>query len=236
MSRYTRSFMDPDVFRLSSHSFYNTRRDSLFPRQATTDLSRSLYRVHYFRQPPDREDGYHFDSCLTEDYGSDRRRLYQFTSSGRDIDDLVRRYARLEVYHAVSCGADVIRTNCNVILTNNAIDQLTNTTLIQSKVRMDGRYPLNFATPMTIAHFMALPEGQIDRLLEEYDIPVRGSAGYSTWECDCDSTMERESRASKLSALLDFLGALRIADVLRSGSGVGGGMSGKRPLMTSSRR
>jgi len=137
---------------------------------------------------------------------------------------------------AVSFDADHVRTNCNVILTNSAIEQVTNTTLIQPKLRLDGRYPLDFAMPMTVTNLMALPEDQLDRLLKEYDISIRGFAGYNARECDCDSAMESESRVSKLSTLLDFLGARRIADVLRSGSGGGGGMSGSRPLMLGGRR
>ena len=217
MSRYTRlaPFMDPNVFRSSSHSHHNTRHDSLPPRQATIDLSRSLSRDDYFREPLD---GRHVDSCISYDYSSDRRHHDQFTTSSRDIDDLVR------------------RTNHNAVLTNNAIDQVSSTTLIQPKVLVDGRYPLDFTIPMTIAHLMALPEGQLDRLLEDYDIRTRGFPGYSTRECECESTIQRESRLSKLSALLDFLGARRIADVLRSGLGGGGGMSGSRPPMMSNRR
>jgi hypothetical protein len=122
------------------------------------------------------------------------------------------------------------------MLTNNAIEQVASTTLIQPKVLMTGRYPLDFATPMTIAQLMALPESQLDRLLEDYDIPTHGITAYSTRECNCDLTMGRESRLSKLSTLLDFLGARRIADVLRSGPGGGGGMSGSRPPMMSNRR
>jgi transposase-like protein len=122
------------------------------------------------------------------------------------------------------------------VLTNNALEQVTNTTLVQPGVRVDGRYPLDFATLMTIAHLMALPESRLDRLLEDYDIPSRGFAGYSTRDCDCNSTVEQESRLSKLSSLLGFLGARQIADALRSGPGGGGGVSGSRPLMMSSRR
>jgi len=98
MTRYTRlsPFMDPNVFRSSSHSHYNTRRDSLSPRQATTDLSSSLHQDRYFREHSDKQDGHHFDSYLAPDYGSDRRHHDRLTSSGRDIDDLVRRYARFE--------------------------------------------------------------------------------------------------------------------------------------------
>lgn len=215
MSRYTRlaPFMDPNVFRSSSH-FHNTRHDSLSPRQAIVDLSRLLYRDN-FREPLD---GHHVDSYISCEYSSDRRHHDQLTTFSRDIDDLVR------------------RTNHNAVLTNNAIEQVASTTLIQPKVLMDGRYPLDFTTPMTIAHLMALPEGQLDRLLEDYDIRTRGFPGYSTRECDCESTIQRESRLSKLSALLDFLGARRIADVLRSGLGGEGGMSGSRPPMMSNRR
>jgi hypothetical protein len=235
MSRYTRlaPFMDPNVFRSSSHSHHNTRHDSLPPRQATIDLSRSLSRDDYFREPLD---GHHVDSCISYDYSSDRRHHDQFTTSSRDIDDLVRRYARLKRQTVVPHHADHIRTNHNAVLTNNAIDQVSSTTLIQPKVLVDGRYPLDFTIPMTIAHLMALPEGQLDRLLEDYDIRTRGFPGYSTQECECESTIQRESRLSKLSALLDFLGARRIADVLRSGLGGGGGMSGSRPPMMSNRR
>lgn len=234
MTRYTRisPFMDPNVFRSSSHSNHNKGDDSLSHRQATLDLSRSLYRDDCFRDPLDRQ----VDSCLTHDYGSDRRHHDQFTSSSRDISNLVRRYARQKGESIISYDADCIRTNHNAILTSNAVEQVTNTTLIQPKVRLDGRYPLEFAMLMTIAHFMALPEGQLDRLLDEYEIPTRGFAGHNTLECDCDSTMGRGSRLSKLSELLDLLGAQRIADVLRSGAGGGGGMSGSRELMMISRR
>jgi hypothetical protein len=236
MSRYTRlgPFMDPNVFRSSSHSHHTTRRDSLSHRQATVDLSRSLYRDDYFRGPLDRQDGHHFDSCISYDYGSDRGHHGQSTPSIRDIDDLVRRYARLERQTLVSHDADPARTNHNAVLTNNAIEQVASTTLIQPKVLMDGRYPPDFTTPMTIAHLLALPESQLDRLLEDYDIPARGFLGAR--ECDCDSVTGRESRLSKLSTLLDFLGARRIVDVLRSGPGGGGGVSGSRPPMMSNRR
>jgi hypothetical protein len=238
MTRYTKCtpFMNPNVFRSSSHSHYNTRHDSLSPRQATIDLSRSLYRDGYFGEPLDRQDAHHYDSCISYDYGSDRRHRDQFTSTSRDIDDLVRRYARLERHAVIPQDADRIRTNHNAVLTNNAIEQVTSATLIQPKVLTDGHYPLDFATPMTISNLMALPEGQLDRLLEDYDIASPGSAGYSTRDCDCDSTTERESRLSKLTTLLRFLGARRIADVLRSAPGGGGSLSGSRPPMMSRRR
>jgi hypothetical protein len=83
---------------------------------------------------------------------------------------------------------------------------------------------------------MALSESQLDGLLEDHDLPSRSLGGYSARECDCDPTTERQSRLYKLFALLDFLGARRIADVLRPASGGGGGMSGSRPPMMSSRR
>lgn len=98
MSRYTRlgPFMDPNVFRSSSHSHHNTRHDSLSPRQANADLSRFLYRDDYPLEVLDRQDGHYLDSCITHDYGSDRRHRNRSISSSRDIDDLVRRCARLE--------------------------------------------------------------------------------------------------------------------------------------------
>jgi hypothetical protein len=238
MSRYTRftPFMDPNIFRSSSHTHHGMRHDSLAPRQSIVDLSRPLYLDDYFREPLDRQDGHHFDTCISYDYGSDRRHHNQLTSSSRDIDDLVRRYASFEQRTITSLDADRTRTNHNAVLTNNVIEQVTNTTLIQPKVLLDGRYSPDFATPMTIAHLIALTESQLDRLLEDYDISSRSYAGYSTRDCDCDSTADRESRLSKLSTLLDFLGARRIADVLRLGSGGGGGMSGSRPPMMSRRR
>jgi hypothetical protein len=98
MSHYIRlaPFMDPNVFRSSSHSSHNARHGSLAPRQATIDLSRSLYRDDYFREPLDRQGTLHFDSYISHDCGSDRRHHDQLTSSSQDIDDLVRRYALLE--------------------------------------------------------------------------------------------------------------------------------------------
>lgn len=100
---------------------------------------------------------------------------------------------------------------------------------------MDGRFPLDFATPMTLAHFMTLPEDQLERLLEEYEIPISDHhGGYSVRGRGSDSIMGRESLLPKLSALLDFLGARHLADIVHSRSS--GSISGSRRMLMDNRR
>lgn len=79
--------------------------------------------------------------------------------------------------------------------------------------------------PMALSELMRLPESQLDRLLDDYELPLYLQSDYGA---------SRDSLINKLSELLDFLGARQIADVLRSGSGVI--MSSQRCLLTGSRR
>jgi hypothetical protein len=95
---------------------------------------------------------------------------------------------------------------------------------------MDGRYPLDFSTPVPLSELMAFPETQLDRLLDSYDVISRGQHGYGARERESGRGTSRESRLHKLSLLLDFLGARQIADVLRSGSG--SGLSSSRRSLT----
>ena len=129
---------------------------------------------------------------------------------------------------------DKSRTNQNVAVANSSIDRVTESTLIQPKICMDGRYPFDFSTPVPLSELMAFPECQLDRLLESYDVIGPGQHGYGARDRNFGLTSSRESRVHKLSLLLDFLGARQIAEVLRSGSG-SGFSSSRRPLTGISR-
>lgn len=83
---------------------------------------------------------------------------------------------------------------------------------------MDGRYPSDLSTPVTLSDLMRMPESQLDRLLEEYEISFHGRSSYDGRDRAFDLSSSRESLVHKLSSLLDFLGAHQIADVLRSGA------------------
>jgi hypothetical protein len=129
---------------------------------------------------------------------------------------------------------DKSRTNQNVAVANSSIDRVTESTLIQPKICMDGRYPYEFSTSVALSELMAFPESQLDRLLESCDVIAHGQHGYGARDRDFGLASSRESRLHKLSLLLDFLGARQIADVLRSGSG-SGFSSSRRPLTGISR-
>lgn len=115
-------------------------------------------------------------------------------------------------------------------MANSSIDRVTESTLIQPKICMDGRYPFDFSTPVPLSELMAFPESQLDRLLESYDVFSQGQHGYGARDREFGRTTSRESLLHKLTLLLDFLGARQIADVLRSGSG--SGLSSSRRSLT----
>lgn len=78
--------------------------------------------------------------------------------------------------------------------------------------------------PMALSGLMRLPESQLNRLFEEYELPLYRQNDYGA---------SRDGLVNKLSELLDFLGARQIADVLRSGSTAN--MSSQRYSLTGSR-
>lgn len=206
-------YMDPNVFRSTSHPVYHVDTDLVSPRYVATEGSRSFRQGDYFREPLP---GSHFANHQPgEGYRSDRRYANQYSSSSRDIDNLVRKYA-ITGRRDLNVSLTKPRTNQNVGVANSSIDRVTNSTLVQPKVCIDGRYPLDFSTPVALSNLMKFPESQLDRLLEEYDIPSDGPRSYDR-EFDPPSTRER--LLHKLILLLGFLGARQIADVLRSGSG-----------------
>ena len=83
---------------------------------------------------------------------------------------------------------------------------------------------------------MALPESHLDRLLDEYEVPMRQNGGLGTRGRDLDSVSSQESTVLKLSVLLDFLGAREVANVLHLRSGSRGTFSGSRNILRGSRR
>jgi hypothetical protein len=125
---------------------------------------------------------------------------------------------------------DSFRTNQNVAVVNSSIDRVTESTLIQPKICMDGRYPFDFSTSVPLSELMAFPERQLDRLLDSYDVTSYKQCGYGARDRDHGLASSRESRLHKLFLLLKFLGARQIADVLRSGSG--SGLSNSRRSLT----
>lgn len=78
--------MDPNVFRSTSHSVYHVDPDMVSPRYVTADAPRSLRHGDYLTVPQDR----YFQN--SQNYRSDRRYTNQYSSPGRDIDNLVRKY------------------------------------------------------------------------------------------------------------------------------------------------
>ncbi|KAM0721265.1 hypothetical protein Q7P37_003553 [Cladosporium fusiforme] len=203
MSRYSRlgPFMDANVFRSASNAQYQVDPNLLSPRYATLGSSR---RGDYFRDPLER----HYSDPHTDAiYRSARHYDEQYSASGRDLVDLVR------------------KTNQNASVSNAAIRSVTRDTLIQPRVCVDGRYPTDFPTPMRLSDLMALPESQLHRLLDDYDIPTHGHFDLGRRHHEqmfgFDAESARQGQVSKLVALLDYLGASQIADVLCSGSGGG---------------
>lgn len=91
---------------------------------------------------------------------------------------------------------------------------------------------------MRLSEFMALPESLLDRLLEDYEVATHDLFSFGgrnqnrMFGSDVESS--RQGQVLKLAALLDFLGASQIADVLCSGSG--GGSSRSRSLLGASGR
>jgi hypothetical protein len=84
---------------------------------------------------------------------------------------------------------------------------------------MDGRYPFDFSTPVTLPDLMSYSESQLDRLLESYGIISHEQHSYGIQDRDFGLAGSGESLLHKLTLLLDFLGARQIAGVLRSDSG-----------------
>lgn len=99
---------------------------------------------------------------------------------------------------------------------------------------MDGRYPSDFSTPVTLTELMRFSESRLDRLLEEYEISPHGRSGYDGRDREFDLALTRGSLVLKLSSLLDFLGARQLADALRSRAG--SGWSGSRGALTAASR
>lgn len=127
---------------------------------------------------------------------------------------------------------DMHRTNQNASLSNSSIRTVDHDTLIQPKVCVDGRYPVDFSAPMRLPNFMSLSEIKLDDLLDEYEVSTHedfdfGGRHYSR-------VSDFDGRVQKLAALLDFLGARQIADVLRSEAV--GLSSRSRPLLAGSGR
>jgi hypothetical protein len=92
MSYYPRlgPYMDPNVFRSTSHSAHHMDPDVVNSRYIVTDTSRSLRHDDYFRESRDR----HFESPqLAQSYCSDCRYPNHYNTSGPDIVSLVRKYA-----------------------------------------------------------------------------------------------------------------------------------------------
>jgi hypothetical protein len=92
MSYYPRlgPYMDPNVFRSTSHLAHHVDPDVVIPRYIATDTSRSLRHDDYFRASRDK----HFESPqLAQSYRSDRRYPNYYSTSGPDIVSLVRKYA-----------------------------------------------------------------------------------------------------------------------------------------------
>lgn len=118
-------------------------------------------------------------------------------------------------------------------MANSSIDRPTPNTLIQPKVCLDGRYPSDLSTPVTLTELMRFSESRLDRLLEEYEISFHGISGYDGRDPDFD-VASRGSLVLKLSSLLDFLGARQLADALRSRDG--SRMSGSRGLLNAAAR
>lgn len=103
MSHYSRlgQYMDPNVFRSTSHSAYHVGSDLASPRYLVTDTFRSLRHGDYLREPHDM----HLDSPqLERSFRSDRRYADQYSSSGRDNDNLVRKYAILRRVKTCTSG------------------------------------------------------------------------------------------------------------------------------------
>lgn len=92
MSHYPRlgPYMDPNVFRSTSHSVYHMEPDLASHRYVTTDAFRSLRHGDYIREPQDRL----LESPVAgRSFRSDRRYADHYSSSSREIDNLVRKYA-----------------------------------------------------------------------------------------------------------------------------------------------
>ena len=90
MSNYSRfgQYMDPNVYRSTSHPVYHVDADLVSPRYIAANASRSLRHGDRFMEPLS---GRHFaDSQLGQTYLSDRRNIDQHSS--RDVDNLVRKY------------------------------------------------------------------------------------------------------------------------------------------------
>ena len=82
--------MDPNVYRSSGHSQYPATQILTDPRYATSDL---LGRDSYRREPLER---HYSDPQTRYDYRADHRYPRNHSSSSRDVDDLVRKYAAIQ--------------------------------------------------------------------------------------------------------------------------------------------
>lgn len=110
MTNYSRfgPYMDPNVFRSTSHPAYHVDTDLVNPRYVATDALRSLRHGDQFTEPfPGRD---FTGSQYGQSYRSDRRHTDRH--SLRDVDNLVRKYdiARLRAWDLELTSAEQIRT------------------------------------------------------------------------------------------------------------------------------
>jgi hypothetical protein len=90
MSSYSRfgQYMDPNVFRSTSHPVYHVATDLASPRYVATDALRSLRHDDHFIEPlPGRD---FTGSQFGQGYRSERRTIDRHGT--RDVDSLVRKY------------------------------------------------------------------------------------------------------------------------------------------------
>lgn len=221
--------MDANVYRSAPNAHYHAASSLIAPHYATLGPSLSARNDGLCR---DYLDGHcsapHSDTI----YRSGRHYGEQYSTSSRDLVDLVRKYVNTSANHCLNGCLTSHRTNQNASLSNSSIRTVDHDTLIQPKVCFDGRYPVDFSAPMRLPNFMSLSEIKLDDLLDDYEVSTHedldfGGRHYSR-------TSDFDGRVQKLAALLDFLGARQIADVLRSE--VGGLSSRSRPLLAGSGR
>jgi hypothetical protein len=90
MSNYSRfgPYMDPNVFRSTSHPVYHVDTDLVNPRYVATDALRSLRHGDQFIEPlPGRD---YTGPRYGQSYRSDRRSIDRHSTRG--VDNLVRKY------------------------------------------------------------------------------------------------------------------------------------------------
>lgn len=85
---------------------------------------------------------------------------------------------------------------------------------------IDGRFPVGYTVPRRVEEFLRMPDSELHRITQAYDLDSQGScyrrgARMDFWSDDIDFHYPGTERRRTLVILFEFLRADRIAEHLR---------------------